>query len=221
MPRSLIFGLCLVPALCLANTDNAPATDSDLAYSLGASLGERLRQEVPGLQLEALVEGLRQAYQGEPPRIAKSRMQAILAQHEEQANAAAEQAQVDKLLAEEKRFLAGERARKGVHELADGILYSELASGTGAQPKASGRVQVRYVGRLPDGTVFDQNLQPQWFKLDSVIEGWQVALPKMKAGAKWRLVVPSAKAYGADGAGDLIAPYTPLVFEIELLAVSD
>ncbi|MCO7519853.1 MULTISPECIES: FKBP-type peptidyl-prolyl cis-trans isomerase [unclassified Pseudomonas] len=221
MPRSLIFGLCLVPALCLANTDNAPANDSDLAYSLGASLGERLRQEVPGLQLEALVEGLRQAYQGEPPRIAKSRMQAILAQHEEQANAAAEQAQVDKLLAEEKRFLAGERARKGVHELADGILYSELAGGTGAQPKASGRVQVRYVGRLPDGTVFDQNLQPQWFKLDSVIEGWQVALPKMKAGAKWRLVVPSAKAYGADGAGDLIAPYTPLVFEIELLAVSD
>lgn len=221
MHRSLIFGLCLVPALCLASTDNPPANDGDLAYSLGSSLGERLRQEVPGLQLEALVEGLRQAYQGEPPRIAKSRMQAILAQHEEQANAAAEQAQVDKLLTEEKRFLAGERARNGVHELADGILYSELASGTGAQPKASGRVQVRYVGRLPDGTVFDQNLQPQWFKLDSVIEGWQVALPKMKAGAKWRLVVPSAKAYGADGAGDLIAPYTPLVFEIELLAVSD
>ncbi|TFF43034.1 FKBP-type peptidyl-prolyl cis-trans isomerase [Pseudomonas sp. RIT623] len=221
MHRSLIFGLCLVPALCLASTDNPPANDADLAYSLGSSLGERLRQEVPGLQLEALVEGLRQAYQGEPPRIAKSRMQAILAQHEEQANAAAEQAQVNKLLTEEKRFLAGERARNGVHELADGILYSELASGTGAQPKASGRVQVRYVGRLPDGTVFDQNLQPQWFKLDSVIEGWQVALPKMKAGAKWRLVVPSAKAYGADGAGDLIAPYTPLVFEIELLDVAD
>lgn len=221
MPRYLILGLCLVTPLSLANAETAPANDSDLAYSLGASLGERLRQEVPGLQLDALVEGLRQAYQGEPPRIAKSRMQAILEQHETQANAAAEQAQVDKLVEAEKRFIAGERAKAGVRELPEGILYSELASGSGAQPKADGRVQVRYVGKLPDGTVFDQNLQPQWFKLDSVIEGWQVALPRMKAGAKWRLVIPSAQAYGADGAGDLIAPYTPLVFEIELLDVAD
>ncbi|MCG8292686.1 FKBP-type peptidyl-prolyl cis-trans isomerase [Pseudomonas entomophila] len=221
MPRYLILGLCLVAPLALANPESPPGNDSDLAYSLGASLGERLRQEVPGLQLDALVEGLRQAYQGQPPRIAKSQMEAILQKHDEQANAAAEQARVDTLLSAEKRFMATERARAGVHELPEGILYSELASGNGAQPKATGSVQVRYVGKLPDGSVFDQSQQPQWFKLDSVIEGWQVALPRMKAGSKWRLVIPSAQAYGADGAGDLIAPYTPLVFEIELLAVAD
>jgi len=121
----------------------------------------------------------------------------------------------------ETRFMANERARAGVHELPEGVLYSELQRGDGAQPKANGKVQVRYVGRLPDGSVFDQNQQPQWFSLGSVIEGWQVALPHMKAGAKWRLVIPSAQAYGAEGAGDLIAPYTPLVFDIELLAVGD
>ncbi|MBC7212483.1 MAG: FKBP-type peptidyl-prolyl cis-trans isomerase, partial [Pseudomonas sp.] len=59
MPRYLTLGLCLVMPLALANAETAPANDSDLAYSLGASLGERLRQEVPGLQLDALVEGLR------------------------------------------------------------------------------------------------------------------------------------------------------------------
>ncbi|MEN8642482.1 FKBP-type peptidyl-prolyl cis-trans isomerase [Pseudomonas sichuanensis] len=219
MPRYLMLGLCLAAPLALAAPESN--TDNDLAYSIGASLGERLRQEVPGLQLDALVEGLRQAYQGEPPRVAKSRMQALLQQHDEQASAAAEQARVDTLLAAEKRFMAAERAHAGVHELPEGILYSELASGAGAQPKASGSVQVRYVGKLPDGTVFDQSEKPQWFKLGSVIEGWQVALPKMKAGSKWRLVIPSAQAYGAEGAGDLIAPYTPLVFEIELLAVAD
>ncbi|MGE7990736.1 FKBP-type peptidyl-prolyl cis-trans isomerase [Pseudomonas sp. NPDC089554] len=221
MPRYLIFGLCLLAPHAFAATDTTPANDQDLAYSLGASLGERLRQEMPGLQLEALVEGLRQAYQGQPLRIDKTRMQAILAQHEEQANAAAQQAQVEQLQSAEKRFMANERTRAGVHELAEGVLYSELAAGSGAQPKAGGKVQVRYVGKLPDGSVFDQNLQPQWFSLGSVIEGWQVALPRMKAGAKWRVVVPSAQAYGAEGAGDLIAPYTPLVFEIELLAVAD
>ncbi|MDH0646554.1 FKBP-type peptidyl-prolyl cis-trans isomerase [Pseudomonas sp. GD03858] len=221
MPRYLIFGLCLAANLPMASAETSPVNDNDLAYSIGSSLGERLRAEVPGLQMDALVEGLRQAYQGQPPRIDKSRMQAILQQHDQQANATAEQAEVDKLLNSEKRFMAGERAKAGVRALPEGILYSELASGNGAQPKATGSVQVRYVGRLPDGTVFDQNQQPQWFKLDSVIEGWQVALPKMKAGSKWRLVIPSAQAYGAEGAGDLIAPYTPLVFEIELLAVAD
>ncbi|PAV70290.1 hypothetical protein WR25_10444 [Diploscapter pachys] len=40
-------------------------------------------------------------------------MQAILEQHETQANAAAEQAQVDKLVEAEKRFIAGERAKTG------------------------------------------------------------------------------------------------------------
>jgi len=219
MSRYLMFALCLVAPLSQAAEQTA--SETDLSYSIGASLGERLRQEVPGLQLDALVEGLRQSYQGLPPRIDKSRMEAILQQHDEQTSAANQQAAVDKLLTAEKRFMASERTRAGVHELPEGILYSELASGSGAQPKASGSVQVRYVGKLPDGTVFDQNLQPQWFKLDSVIEGWQVALPQMKTGAKWRLVIPSAQAYGADGAGDLIAPYTPLVFDIELLGVAD
>jgi len=216
MPRLLVLGLCLVAPFALANAD-----DHDLAYSLGASLGERLRTEMPGLQLDALVEGLRQSYQGQPLKLDKARMQAVLQQHEAQADSTAEQAEADKLKAVETRFMANERARAGVHELPEGVLYSELQSGAGAQPKAGGKVQVRYVGRLPDGSVFDQNQQPQWFSLGSVIEGWQVALPRMHAGAKWRLVIPSAQAYGAEGAGDLIAPYTPLVFEIELLAVGD
>nr|WP_285861406.1 FKBP-type peptidyl-prolyl cis-trans isomerase [Pseudomonas sp. BGr12]MDL2420180.1 FKBP-type peptidyl-prolyl cis-trans isomerase [Pseudomonas sp. BGr12] len=195
--------------------------DHDLAYSLGASLGERLRSEVPNLQLDALIDGLRQAYQNKPLTLSKERMDAILGEHEQQANQAALDAQREQLLNAEKRFMATERARAGVRELANGILVSEQVKGSGAKATSKGKVQVRYVGKLPDGTVFDQNQQAQWFSLGSVIEGWQVALPEMTTGSKWRLVIPSAQAYGAEGAGDLIAPYTPLVFEIELLGVAD
>ncbi|RML81166.1 hypothetical protein ALQ90_200082 [Pseudomonas savastanoi pv. savastanoi] len=53
-----------------------------------------------------------------------------------------------------------------------------------------------------------------------MISGWTTALQNMPTGAKWRLVIPSDQAYGAEGAGDLIDPFTPLVFEIELVAVS-
>ncbi|MEG0966845.1 MAG: FKBP-type peptidyl-prolyl cis-trans isomerase [Pseudomonas sp.] len=221
MSRYLVLAVFLLPASLLAAPADTPTNDHDLAYSLGASLGERLRTEVPDLQLEALLEGLRQAYQNKPLSLSKERMAAILGEHEQRANEAALKAQSEQLLTAEKRFMAAERSHAGVRELAAGILVTELVKGTGNKPTSKGKVQVRYVGKLPDGTVFDQNQQAQWFNLDSVIEGWQVALPEMATGSKWRLVIPSAQAYGAEGAGDLIAPYTPLVFEIELLGVAD
>jgi len=221
VPRYLLLSLLFTVVPSTFAEQAAAPSDHDLAYSLGASLGERLRAEVPGLQLQALIEGLQQAYQNKPLALPQARIDAILAQHDQQANDAAEQSRVEQLLAAERRFIANERGRAGVRELSDGVLLTQLQAGTGAKPKADGKVKVRYVGRLPDGTVFDQNDQPQWFKLDSVITGWQAALPEMAAGSKYRLVIPSAQAYGADGAGDLIAPYTPLVFEIELLDVAD
>lgn len=209
----------LSPAMAQASGDTNDA--HDLAYSVGASLGERLREEVPDLQLKVLIDGLQQAYQNKPLALSKARMEALLSQHDAQANDAAAQAQSEQLLGVERRFMATERAKAGVRELPEGVLVSELVAGTGAKPVSGGKVQVRYVGKLPDGTVFDQSEQPQWFSLGSVIEGWQVSLPQMATGSKWRLVIPSALAYGAEGAGDLIAPYTPLTFEIELLGVAN
>ena len=221
MSRYLFLVLGLAVSVANASdqlpTKNTDQNQHDLAYSLGASLGERLRQEVPDLQIQALIEGLKQAYQGKPLALDNARHEQILAQHEAQNEADAQAPQSEKALAAEQQFLSKEKAVKGVRELADGILLTELTSGTGEKPKASDQVQVKYVGRLPDGTVFDQSTQPQWFRLNSVISGWSIALQQMPVGAKWRLVIPSAQAYGADGAGELIPPYTPLVFEIELL----
>ena len=215
----LVLGL----AISVANageqspSKTADREQHDLAYSLGASLGERLRQEVPDLQIQALIEGLNQAYQGKPLALDNARIEQILAQHEAQSQADAQAPQSEKALAAEQQFLAKEKAAKGVRELVDGILLTELTPGSGTKPGANDQVEVKYIGRLPDGTVFDQSTQPQWFRLDSVISGWSSALQQMPVGAKWRLVIPSAQAYGADGAGELIPPYTPLVFEIELL----
>ena len=215
----LVLGLAISAANASEQSPSktTPQDQHDLAYSLGASLGERLRQEVPDLQIQALIDGLKQAYQGKPLALDNARIEQILAEHEAQAEADAQAPKSEKALAAEQQFLTKEKAVKGVRELADGILLTELTPGTGNKPGANDQVQVNYVGRLPDGTVFDQSTQPQWFRLDSVISGWSSALQQMPVGAKWRLVIPSAQAYGGDGAGELIPPYTPLVFEIELL----
>ncbi|MEB0043888.1 MULTISPECIES: FKBP-type peptidyl-prolyl cis-trans isomerase [unclassified Pseudomonas] len=216
MSRYLFLSLCMVFSMLQAAEKTTENDAHDLAYSLGASLGERLRQEVPDLQLQALVEGLQQAYQGKPLALKDEQIEQILAEHEAQVAEQPAVPQSEVAMAKEQRFLTEEKAKPGVRELDDGILLTELLPGTGAKAGPNGKVQVLYIGRLPDGTVFDQNSQPQWFSLDSVIAGWRTALQNMPVGAKWRLVIPSAQAYGADGAGDLIAPFTPLVFEVQL-----
>lgn len=220
MSRYFFLSLCVCFSVAQAAEKTTPKEAHDLAYSLGASLGERLRQEVPDLQLQALLEGLHQAYQGKPLALKDEQIEQILAEHEARVAEQPVVAQSEVALEKEQRFLTEEKAKPGVRELADGILLTELASGTGAKAGPNGKVEVLYVGRLPDGTVFDQNSKPQWFSLDSVISGWRSALQNMPVGAKWRLVIPSSQAYGADGAGDLIAPFTPLVFEVELRGVT-
>lgn len=209
-----------VAALCLCISPLVVATpQDDLAYSLGARLGERLREEVPDLSLPELIEGLRQAYSGQPLRLEEARIEHLLEEHE--ARLAENPQRHARAQLAEQHFLAEERAKPGVRVLEGGVLVSELRSGSGAKPTARSRVQVRYSGHLADGSLFDESQTPQWFRLDSLIAGWRSALLQMPVGAHWRLVVPSAQAYGEEGAGDLIPPYSPLVFDLELLGVAN
>lgn len=214
-----LFLLFFLLASAVHADETTDKNQHDLAYSLGVKLGQRLREEVPELQLQALLDGLRQSYRGEPLQVDGKRIEQLLAEHE----AKLAQAPVDnqKAVQAETRFLVNEKAKTGVRELAGGVLYSELVRGQGIKPKATDRVRVKYVGRFADGSVFDESAQPVWFKLDSVITGWRIALQEMPVGSTWRLVIPSAQAYGAEGAGDLIAPYSPLVFELQLLEAAD
>ncbi|WP_407313466.1 FKBP-type peptidyl-prolyl cis-trans isomerase [Pseudomonas sp. nanlin1] len=221
MSRYLLFSCCFAMSLAHAGDTGPAATPHELSYSLGASLGERLRQEMPDLEVQALIDGLSQAYRQQPLALTDARMEQVLKAHDAQAGQQAQVNAKEEAIVRERRFMAGERAKSGVREVSEGVLVSELKPGNGAKPTPSGRVQVRYKGMLPDGTVFDENQQAQWFKLDSVIQGWQAALVQMPMGAKWRVVIGSAQAYGEEGAGDVIAPYTPLGFEIELLGTAD
>lgn len=210
MSRFTLLLICLLAPWAQADNHN-----HDLAYSLGVRLGERLRDEVPDLQLQALLDGLRQAYHDEPLALDAKRIESLLAEHEAHLSAAPER--IEKAKSAERRFLAREKAKAGVRVLQDGVLMQELRAGSGRKPGPKDRIHVRYIGFLADGSQFDESQTAQWFRLDSVIAGWRSAVQEMPVGAQWRLVIPSALAYGEEGAGDLIPPYAPLVFELELL----
>ncbi len=120
------------------------------------------------------------------------------------------------------KFLADYAARSGVKKTADGLLYRVVKAGSGATAQGpEDVVTVYYKGNTIDGKVFDQTDpgQPRSFPAGHLIPGWVEALSMMKEGDEWELVIPSALGYGAEGAGDSIAPNQTLVFSMTLLKV--
>ncbi|HKG45802.1 MAG TPA: FKBP-type peptidyl-prolyl cis-trans isomerase [Pyrinomonadaceae bacterium] len=105
---------------------------------------------------------------------------------------------------------------------ASGLKYQDLRVGDGASPKMGQTVTVHYIGRLENGTEFNNSYnlkQPIDFKLGGVIPGWNEGLQTMKVGGKRRLWIPSKLAYGPMGRPPAIPPNSNLDFEIELLGI--
>lgn len=104
-----------------------------------------------------------------------------------------------------------------------GLYYVEVIKGTGAKAEKGKTVKVNYTGKLLDGTIFDssEGKAPIEFVLGTgqVIPGWDEGLALMKSGGKAKFIIPSNLAYSARGAGDIILPYTPLYFDVELIEV--
>ena len=98
-----------------------------------------------------------------------------------------------------------------------------LKEGDGAKPTADDKVVVHYTGKLIDGTVFDSSEErgvPATFGVTQVIPGWVEALQLMTVGSTWRLFIPSALAYGPQGAGGVIGPNQTLIFDVTLLEIA-
>ena len=83
-------------------------------------------------------------------------------------------------------------------------------------------VKVHYHGTLADGTIFDSSVDrgdPAEFPLGGVIQGWQEGVALMAEGAKYKFFVPHQLAYGGQNQGK-IPPFSTLIFEVELLAIT-
>lgn len=121
--------------------------------------------------------------------------------------------------AESQQTFAALVSKSGVIKHESGIAYEILQEGSGEKAVSSNSVTVHYIGKLGDGTEFDNSYQrgePLDLSLDNVIRGWQVAIPMMSKGAKYRFFIPYDMGYGETGSGP-IPPFSTLIFDIELL----
>ena len=189
------------------------------SYGLGMGIGQNLlSMGVKNLNVEDFVKALNDVLSGAKTEISHSEAQSVVNDRFRQL---AEEAYAQSKAAGE-AFLAGNAKKEGVTVLPSGLQYEVLVAGNGKKPSATDRVQCHYEGTLIDGTVFDSSIkrgEPAVFGVNQVIKGWVEALQLMEEGAKWRLYIPYDMAYGEHGAGEMIPPYSALVFDVELIKV--
>lgn len=129
-------------------------------------------------------------------------------------------------LAQEKRAAEAAFAKEveGFSKTESGLYYQITEHGTGEQPQKGQYVAVHYTGMLLDKTVFDSSYrrrEPIEFKVGvgQVISGWDEGIMLLHQGDKARLVIPAELAYGSRGAGGVIPPNAPLIFDVELVKI--
>ncbi len=192
------------------------------SYAVGLSFGQHLAQsKIKGLDYQSFAKGVEAMCEGKQPEIDLKEAQELLNKFftklEEEAKA-----QFAQVREEGEKFLAENAKRANVVTLPSGLQYEIITETIGQKPVATDKVKVHYHGTLIDGTVFDSSVrrgEPATFGVTQVIQGWVEALQLMPVGSKWKLYIPYNLAYGENGAGQMIAPYSTLIFEVELLEI--
>ncbi len=189
------------------------------SYSLGVVLAQNLtNQGINDFNPSDLAEGLKDVVKNNSLKIDAKEADQII-QNYLRKNASIQHEAVIKA---GQKFLADNAKRSDVVVLESGLQYEVLREGIGSNPKPTDKVTTHYHGTLIDGTIFDSSVdrgEPATFPVNGVIAGWVEALQLMKPGSKFRLYVPYNLAYGEQGAGQLIKPFSTLIFEVELLKI--
>jgi FKBP-type peptidyl-prolyl cis-trans isomerase FklB len=190
-----------------------------VSYALGLSIGNNFQNSgIKRIQAEDFIKGMTDVMDAKTPDISYEEAKQII--NDYFVKLQGEKLELNKKAGDE--FLQINKTKAGVTELPSGLQYEVLKKGSGPKPKASDKVKCHYHGTLINGTVFDSSVQrgePAVFGVSQVIPGWVEALQLMETGAKWRLFIPSALAYGERGAGESIEPNSTLIFDVELLDI--
>ena len=214
-----------------------------ISYAFGNDIGNNVRDSKLPIEYHWLLKGFRDAYEGST-EISPEQVMAYLQRYFmfiRPAQAAERSA----------KWLAKKEKGFGVKKTESGLLYKVVKEGdmSAAATSDEDTVEVHYVGKLQDGTVFDASRfenrskaqqemirkqrpdmfdengklleedQPIKFPLNRVIKGWTEGMKLVGPGGKIILYIPAELAYGQRGAGCDIGPNEALEFEVELLSV--
>ena len=195
------------------------------SYSMGYNMGKNFKEIYDKIDHDSLIQGILDAVDQREPQITMKEISDTLTKLQQKV--AEKKREEQKTMAEENKkigtqFLEKNAKEAGIKTTSSGLQYKVINQGNGPKPVSTDRVRVHYRGKLINGNEFDSSYkrgEPTTFRLDQVISGWTETLQLMNTGAKFEVYIPSELAYGERGAGNVIAPNSTLIFEIELLEI--
>ncbi|MGB3726267.1 MAG: FKBP-type peptidyl-prolyl cis-trans isomerase [Glaciecola sp.] len=203
-------------------SDKYTTVEQQASYGIGYQMGEQLvSNPFDGLDIDTVMAGVQHGFSKTAPEVGNDELRVAFNEIHTRMQAA-KQEQFAGAVQEGADYLEKNAQRDEVSTTESGLQYEVINEGSGEKPVPSSTVRVHYHGTLIDGTVFDSSYergQPAEFPVGGVIKGWTEALQLMSVGEKWRIHVPHDLAYGEQGAGAAIGPYSTLVFDVELLEI--
>jgi FKBP-type peptidyl-prolyl cis-trans isomerase FklB len=222
---ALLLGSCSKNSI--KNTKLVTENDT-LSYAIGVSFYNQLMKDSIILDPLIVAKAAMDAKAGKL-LMAEADYQAFLMRYSTkmQQSQMEKQAEMNKVtykeyIAKNEAFLAKNKENPKIIVTPSGLQYEVIKMGAGPKPTAENTVKVHYVGTLIDSTEFDSSIkrkEPAQFVVSGVIPGWKEALQLMPVGSKFKLYIPQTIGYGANGAGEIIKPYSTLIFDVELLEI--
>ena len=188
------------------------------SYSLGYNIGQNLVQRYGEMDVNMLVQAIKDAYAKKNSVVDVNMGQALVQNYLMQVT----QKKAAGNKEEGRKFLEANKKKPGIISTASGLQYEVLKMGDGAKPTPTDVVKVNYSGKLINGKEFDNSQRhggPAQFGVGGVISGWTEALQLMPTGSKFKLYIPSNLAYGDSEMGPDIPAGSTLIFEVELLEI--
>lgn len=196
------------------------STLDSASYGFGMAIGSNLKSTgLKALNYDVFMKALKESFAGGKHLFTQEDAQKVI----QKCIAEASKEKFSANITEGKAFFEQNKKKPGILVTASGIQYEVLKRGTGIKPTTADTVTVNYKGTLLNGIEFDSSERqggPVTFGVTQVVSGWIESLQLMNEGSKFRLYIPYQLAYGEMGNGEIIPPYSSLIFDIELLKVT-
>ena len=205
--------------LAIAQNKDGNKMDS-LSYAIGVLIGQNIKsQGVDKIVSADLAKALDDVFSGGKLAMDQGQANQVFSEYMTAKNKKSGASQLE----EGQKFLEENKKRPEVKTTASGLQYEVLKATEGPKPKATDKVTVHYKGTLLNGQTFDSSYdrgETIEFPLNGVIKGWTEGVQLMSVGSKYKFFIPHNLAYGEQGAGGSIKPFSTLVFEVELFKIN-
>lgn len=202
-----------------------------ISYGIGQQIGRQMRMDTSikinvDYLIRGYLDGLDSTFTGDQDTIAAAmqKYQQDMMMHQK---AMQEQFQKDmeakgnKLKEEGPKFCESFKAKGNVVETPSGLLYKVIKKGNGKIPTDTNWVRIHVIGKLSDGTEFDDTYKknkPLEIPVMGIFPGLSQGLKLMPVGSTFEFCIPDSLAFDGHGAGN-IPPNAVLDMQVELVDI--